>query len=203
MGSRREESGLRQRRPFLRDLSQATDTALSSLTGRDFSFTEDQTFVAFSFQTAQLDWNIGYTELSSGESRIITETLASEQMPALSPDGRYIVYQSDESGRTEIYLQPFPEGEARWRVSEDGGERPFWSADGTALHFRARMTLMEVELTTSPGLVLGEARQVFTRERMDWVGRGIGDAFLVHERSGSDETETSIIVWTHWAAGRD
>lgn len=190
------------RRPFLRDLNLATDTSLSSLTGRDFSFNADQSFVAFSFQTAQLDWNVGYANLSTGESGAITETLASERMPALSPDGRYIAYQSDESGRMEVYLEPFPEGEGRWRVSESGGEQPFWSAGGTGLYFRAGAALMEVELTTSPGLVLGEASEVFRRDQMDWVGRGIGDGFLVHQPSDTAQTETSIIVWTHWAAGR-
>jgi serine/threonine-protein kinase len=192
-----------ERRPFLRDLNLATDAGISELSGQDFSFSADQSFVAFSFQTAQLDWNVGFANLLTGESQALTETLASERMPALSPDGKYIAYQSDESGRTEIYLQPFPDGNGRWRVSEDGGEEPFWSADETALYFRARTDLMEVKLTTSPGLVLGEARKVFTRARMNWVGRGgDGDLFLVHEPSESAETETTLIVWTNWAANR-
>ena len=186
------------RKSFLRNLNLATDTPIGELNGTDFSFSADQRYVVFSYQTAQLDWNVGYTELETGESAVLTETLASERHPALSPDARFVAYRSDESGRAEIYLKPFPNGEGRWRVSENGGNEPFWSADGRTLYFRDRRTLMSVELTTSPGLVLGEPREVFTRERMDWVGSGVDGGFLVHETSESTEREGEIVVWVDW-----
>jgi len=52
-----------------------------------------------------------------------------------SPDGKWIVYESSESGRSEIYLQPFPAGAPRWQVSNQGGNRPVWRGDGKEIYF--------------------------------------------------------------------
>ncbi len=60
-----------------------------------------------------------------------------EARPAVSPDGRWIAYQSDESGQTEIYVRPFPAGEGKWQVSLAGGSDPAWSPDGRELFFHA------------------------------------------------------------------
>jgi Tol biopolymer transport system component/predicted Ser/Thr protein kinase len=54
---------------------------------------------------------------------------------ALSPDGRWLAYNSDESGRTEIYVEAFGEGQGKWQVSSNGGQVPHWSADGKQLLF--------------------------------------------------------------------
>lgn len=65
--------------------------------------------------------------------RVVEELLDSsgnELNAALSADGRWIAYQSDESGRNEIYVRPFPDVEAgRWQVSRTGGSQPVWSPD--------------------------------------------------------------------------
>jgi integron integrase len=61
-----------------------------------------------------------------------------EHMAALSPDGRWLAYQSVESGRAQVYVRPFPNvTEARWQISSAGGERPFWGHDGRELFFWA------------------------------------------------------------------
>ena len=59
---------------------------------------------------------------------------ASEHSPAFSPDGRWLAYVSDESGRFEVYLQPYPTGE-RLAVSTAGGNGPVWRRDGKALFY--------------------------------------------------------------------
>jgi serine/threonine-protein kinase len=54
----------------------------------------------------------------------------------VSPDGRWIAYDSDEAGRTEVFVRPFPDVErGRWQVSEDGGSFPFWARSGRELFF--------------------------------------------------------------------
>jgi len=54
----------------------------------------------------------------------------------VSPDGRWIAYDSDEAGRTEVFVRPFPDVErGRWQVSEDGGSLPFWARSGRELFF--------------------------------------------------------------------
>jgi serine/threonine-protein kinase len=61
-----------------------------------------------------------------------------EYEPALSPDSRWIAYVSDESGRNEVYVRPFPDtGDGKWQISADGAIEPAWSADGRELYFRS------------------------------------------------------------------
>jgi Tol biopolymer transport system component len=70
------------------------------------------------------------------EAKPLLATDADEGMAVLSPDGRWLAYQSGESGRDEIYVRPFPNvGQARWQVSASGGTAPRWSRDGRELYF--------------------------------------------------------------------
>jgi Tol biopolymer transport system component len=65
-----------------------------------------------------------------GEPTAYLRTEFAEQYPALSPDGRWVAYESDQSGRTEIYVSPFPVPSRKWQVSTAGGEKPRWRNDG-------------------------------------------------------------------------
>jgi dipeptidyl aminopeptidase/acylaminoacyl peptidase len=56
-------------------------------------------------------------------------TEADEAEASFSPDGKWIVYQSDQSGRYEIYVRPFPGAGSQWQISTDGGIHPLWRAD--------------------------------------------------------------------------
>jgi hypothetical protein len=58
-----------------------------------------------------------------------------EDAPQFSPDGKWIAYSSDETGRPEIFIQPFPATGAKWQVSDQGGELPKWRGDGKELYF--------------------------------------------------------------------
>jgi len=73
---------------------------------------------------------------------------ASETAPAFSPDGRWLAYESDRSGRNEIYVTPFPAGGAQYQVSTNGGERPVWRRDGKEIFYRANLGIMAVEVNT-------------------------------------------------------
>lgn len=64
------------------------------------------------------------------------EPLFNELNAEISPDGRWVAFESDETGRREIYVRPFPDVDAgRWQVSSDGGRTPRWSRDGRELFF--------------------------------------------------------------------
>jgi len=71
-----------------------------------------------------------------GEPRPMVATDASEWGPDISPDGRWMAYTSDESGRYEIYVRAI-DGQRSWTVSLDGGEEPIFSADGKTLYYRS------------------------------------------------------------------
>jgi eukaryotic-like serine/threonine-protein kinase len=85
-----------------------------------------------------------------------------ELWPRISPDGRYLAYSSNESGRFEIYIRRFPTGEGRWQVSAEGGSRPRWSARGDELFFSAGDDILAVEVQTSPTIRLGSPRKILS-----------------------------------------
>jgi Tol biopolymer transport system component len=70
------------------------------------------------------------------------DTPADERDGIVSPDGRWLAYHSDETGRDEIYLQSFPGGPDRLQVSTSGGQWPRWSGDGREIFFREGEKLM-------------------------------------------------------------
>jgi serine/threonine-protein kinase len=73
-----------------------------------------------------------------GERRVepLVHTQFSERNPELSPDGRWLAYQSDESGRYEIYVRPYPRVDAgRWQISTGGGTQPLWDRNGGGLYY--------------------------------------------------------------------
>ena len=79
----------------------------------------------------------------------------------LSPDGRFVAYVSNESGRAEIYVRPFPDGAGRWQASVEGGSQPRWSRDGRELYYVQNTTLMSVSVSTGQGVTLGQPRPLF------------------------------------------
>jgi Tol biopolymer transport system component len=78
------------------------------------------------------------------EPRPLVSTRAYEGGAQLSPDGRWLAYVSNETGRFEIYLRRFPELDRQWQVSEGGGTQLRWSANGREIYFRSGANLMAV-----------------------------------------------------------
>ena len=74
--------------------------------------------------------------LVEGRTQILIQSAFQEFSPELSPDGRWLAYQSNESGQYEVYVRPFPNvNDARWTISTGGGTRPAWSRDGRELFY--------------------------------------------------------------------
>ena len=81
----------------------------------------------------------------------LVQTQFTESRPRLSPDGRWIAYQTDESGKFEVLVRPFPEIEdGRWEATTDGGYAPVWSPDGRELFFFSQGTMWVVPIDTEP-----------------------------------------------------
>ena len=79
-----------------------------------------------------------------------------------SPDGRWLAYDSDESGRFEVYVRPFPGPGGRWQVSMAGGSQPHWRRDGKELTFlTSDNKLMAVPVGTIPAFQAGPPALLF------------------------------------------
>lgn len=87
--------------------------------------------------------------------------------PSFSPDGKWIAYASNETGKSEVYVRPFPAREPRQRISTAGGGAPVWSRHGTKLYFHTfglttqETILMEVDVTTEPKFTHTRPRELF------------------------------------------
>ena len=84
----------------------------------------------------------------------VVQTNFDEEAAQFSPDGKWIAYQSDESGRVEIYVQPFPGPGNRWPISTDGGSQVRWRSDGKELFYVAldgRLMAVPIRVASNAG----------------------------------------------------
>ncbi|MGH9257649.1 MAG: TolB family protein [Vicinamibacterales bacterium] len=93
--------------------------------------------------------------------RPILKTPAYEGSGRLSPDSRWIVYSSNESGRMEVFIAPFPQVDRKLQVSTEGGTQPVWNPNGQEIFYRSGTKMMSVTVSTSPDLMLGTPRLLF------------------------------------------
>jgi len=100
----------------------------------------------------------------SGEPFVLLRTDSNEAVPKVSPDGRFVAYQSDASGRWEVYIMPFPRGEGRWQVSVGGGEHPRWNPRGGELFFDTGDAIMVADVTLGSEPRIGTPRRLFGGE---------------------------------------
>jgi serine/threonine protein kinase/Tol biopolymer transport system component len=130
-----------------------------------------------------------------------------------SPDGRWVVYASNESGAGEVYVQPFPSAAGgKWVVSNGGGSQPRWSRDGKELfYFTPNETLMAVDVTTTGGAVkLGIPKALFRAPVLGGTGGAInlswrwdispdGKRFLINTAL-DDAASAPLTVLLNWPA---
>jgi eukaryotic-like serine/threonine-protein kinase len=98
-----------------------------------------------------------------------------EARPSISPDGRWLAYESNESGQLEVYVRPFPNlGDSRVSISTNGGLSARWSPDGRELYFQGQESIMAVRVETAPRFkVLGTPEVVFSLN--DYISVGFGN----------------------------
>jgi eukaryotic-like serine/threonine-protein kinase len=134
-----------------------------------WSWSPDGQLLSFSEDNPTTGWDIwvlrmGYTSAGSGQVRKaqpFLRTQFNETSPRFSPDGRWLAYASDESGRYEIYVQPYPGPGGKWQISTDGGTEPVWNPNGRELFYRSGDKMMAVEIASQPSFTAGKARILF------------------------------------------
>lgn len=135
----------------------------------------------------------------------IAQTRFDEYAPVLSPDGRWVAYQSDETSRDEVYVRDSSGKGGRWQISTDGGEEPNWSPDGRELYYRSDTRLIVVPVDTSSGFKAGQPRILFDgvyRMRSDTnVSYDVdpkGGRFLMIRPADETASDTSIRIVVGW-----
>jgi Tol biopolymer transport system component len=128
-----------------------------------------------------------------------------ELWPQLSPDGRWLAYASNESGRWEVFVTSFPEARGKWQVSPAGGLEPLWRGDGEVLFFRSNAnSIMEAEVSADGDrFEVGEVRSLFTvytTAEFDGSNYDVtadGQRFLVHTIA-EEQARAPLTVVVGW-----
>jgi hypothetical protein len=135
----------------------------------------------------------------------VTSTRAVARNARFSPDGRWLAYQSNETGRMQVYVVSYPDLATKRPVSTDGGTEPAWRPQGGELYYRNGPSMMVVPIRTSPGLDVGAPRELF---RGPWLEDIFGDRsfdvtpdgahFLMFEANPAAAPELRVI--RNWGA---
>jgi len=135
----------------------------------------------------------------------LLETTFQETYPAISPDGDWLAYVSNESGSEEIYVRPFPDVDAgRWQVSTGGGTQALWARNGQELFFRSGDAVMAVPVQTEPSFVVGNPEVVFEGNYLMAQGGPNydvslnGERFLMIKPLENASEAPEIIVVQNW-----
>ena len=175
---------------------------------RPYAFTPDGRQLVFLEIDEEQRRNLGVLSLE-GSPEPLLSTEFDERNGEISPDGRWLAYQSNASGQHEIYVRPFPNVEdGQWLISNGGGTRPLWAPEGRELFYLASgPRLMAVGVQTEPSFAPGNAEEVFGGYYAP-IGRAFGrtydispdgERFLMIKESGSDETSsTEFILVLNW-----
>jgi serine/threonine-protein kinase len=128
----------------------------------------------------------------------------------VSPDGRWIAYQSDESGEYRIYVRSFPEISRPYNLSSGSGISPLWSPDGGTLYYTDGSRFMAVDVATEPAFSASEPRLLFEGPNYltldsdgsdsNWGIHPDGSRFVVVKSSDDDESAAGSTVYlvTNW-----
>jgi serine/threonine-protein kinase len=136
----------------------------------------------------------------SGVTPLVTSP-NSETMPRFSPDGKWLAYQSNESGRFEIYVRPFPAAGGRVQVSPNGGSESIWGRDGRSLYFRGPLgEVVHVAVSTGDTFTIGARTTVLTGDYLQDSSHPNWDIapdgrFLMLKRAGA---EAQVVVVHGW-----
>ncbi len=138
------------------------------------------------------------------QPQVVLRTRSSEAAPLLSPDGRWLAYSSNESGRGEIYVRPFPNAGGKFAISTGGGSEPRWSRDGRELFYRNGDKMMAVAMASGSIFTAGSARLLFEGQyQVNDAGAAGYDVspdrrFLMIEPTALQQPATRINVVLNW-----
>jgi len=125
------------------------------------SFSPDGQLLAFYEVNPTTQRDLWVLRLSDRKAQPFLRTRFSETAAQFSPDGRWLAYVSDESGRSEIYVQPYPGPGGKRLISTEGGTEPVWNVNGRELFYRSGDKMMAVDIVAQPAFNAGNPRMLF------------------------------------------
>jgi Tol biopolymer transport system component len=171
------------------------------------SFSRDGQFVASTVLRADTGYDIDVLHLSDRKTERLLQTRATEGAPTFSPNGHWLAYMSQEQiGPPEIFVQPFPATDIKWKVSTEGGTEPVWRHDGKELFYRSGNQMMAVPVSTEGTFSYGKPHALF--EAAEYVPTSgtfpnydvssDGQRFLMVKSNDQAQVMTQINVVTNW-----
>ncbi len=197
----KRSDGVGSAEPLLRESPFPAPTAASSRGQVPMAMSADGTTLLFA-ETNTRDFAIHALSIATGASELL---LTRAFWTRISPDGKWVAYELEESGGSEIYVSPFPDVEAgRWKVSTAGGSRPVWSRDGAELFYRETTQMMAVPIQTGETFEAGIPQALFSFtsfpgfRSFDVSADGRFLMLKLVDFSDADGTEQQIHVVTNW-----
>jgi len=173
------------------------------------SWSPDGRFLAYEALSPGTEWDCWIYSFDEGESRRIVGSKYTDGDPVFSPDGRWIAFWSNESGRTEIYVVPVDDLGRKWQVSTDGGQFPVWDPTGTEIYFSDyENRLMAVSVELQGDVKIGTPRMLFPMPEQpvpsgafDFAEFAVspdGKRFLLHHAQDQERISESLVLVQSW-----
>jgi eukaryotic-like serine/threonine-protein kinase len=173
-------------------------------------WSRDGAYILYSDQATDTGWDVWALPMVGDKKPFpVVKTKFTELFATFSPDGKYVAYFSNESGRMEVYVQEFPEARNKWQVSTSGGNQPFWRGDGRELFYRAGSRLMAVPITTGANFSIGTPAELFQAPFANILTRSLyhptpdGQRFLVVASLSRESVRPASVVLNWTAALRN
>ncbi len=169
-----------------------------------YSWSRDGEHLVFEEDNPETGSDIGMLSMDGkGTVTPVIRDSFDQTNPAVSPDGRFIAYESNESGSLEVYVQRFPGLGEKWQISTRGGTVPLWGRDSKELFYRDGESVMVVRIEIDPTLRPGESRVLFRGDYVHDVSRAYEydrsrDRFLMMKDDESESDPRELVAVTNW-----
>ena len=171
------------------------------------SWSRDGKLLAFSEQNTVSKRDIWVLQMDGDRKEApVIKTPSEETVPRFSPDAHWIAYVSDESGRNEVYVQPYPTSGQKWQISTSGGREPVWSPNGSELFYReVNNKMMVSDIKTAPSFTAAKPRVLFEgayegplASRANFDITPDGKRFLMLQALDHGQSSAEIKVVSNW-----
>jgi Tol biopolymer transport system component len=164
------------------------------------SWSSDGKLLAYWVENPDTGLDIWIHSLETASEEPFLLTVHNESDPEFSPDGRFIAYESNETGKTiEVYARPYPEGHPATKLSNEGGRSPRWREDGKEIYYVVDGRLMAVSVETGPGFAASAPRELFAGPYGRYYDAASdGQQFFMIQEASDNATPARVNYILNW-----